>query len=313
MQWLPAGLPEHNEGGAERYLITYADMITLLLVLFIILYATANQDLEKFQALSQSLAEGFGATAPAKASAQGGTPIADTSGGGDKPVDMFPENQTPIQVFEFQQSLSSEGGKEGPLLKEIEDLIEQAAQQSGVALEGINAEVQVDVTERGIRISIFPDQILFESGSAVLKPAFKSILGKLAAPIKGLPNQVEVQGHTDNVPISTGTYPSNWELSAGRAGAVIRYFESVGVPSARLQAAGYADTRPLDSNATKEGRARNRRVEIIILRGAQGETAPSQPAPTESAAASLPSEASQAGPEGAHTAADHVAEGAGHE
>jgi chemotaxis protein MotB len=260
-------LPEHNEGGAERYLITYADMITLLLVLFIILYATANQDLEKFKALSQSLAEGFGAQAPeVKVTSEGGTPIADKSAGGTKPVEMFPENQVPVQVFDFERELRSDNGQQGELIKEIKEVLQQAAQQAGLDTEGLKADVVVDFNERGIRISIFPDQILFDSGSAQLKPAFMEILNKLEAPLAKLPNQIEVQGHTDNQPISTAAFPSNWELSAGRAGAVVRYFEKLGLPGNRLAAAGYADTRPIDTNATAAGRARNRRVEIIILR-----------------------------------------------
>lgn len=268
----PPGLPEHSGGGAERYLVTFADMLCLLLVLFIILYATANQDLAKFEALSQSLAEGFGATVPsARASSQGGTPIADTSGGGTAPVELFPENQIPIQIFEFERSLRGAGGTDGSLLRDIKEIVERAAFEAGSEMQGLDADVQIDVNERGIRISIFPDQILFESGSAVLKPSFRSILDQLAGPLAQLPNQVEVQGHTDNIPISTGAYPSNWELSAGRAGAVIRYLTSRGIPAGRLQAAGYADTRPLDSNATREGRSRNRRVEIIVLRGAQSD------------------------------------------
>ena len=264
-------LPEHSGGGAERYLITYADMITLLLVLFIILYATANQDLEKFKALSQSLAEGFGAQAPeVKVSAEGGTPIADKSAGGTKPVEMFPENQVPVQVFEFEHQLRTDNGQQGELVKEIKDVLQQASQQAGIDMQGVKADVVVDFNERGIRISIFPDQILFDSGSSQLKPAFMEILGKLAVPLKKLPNQIEVQGHTDNQPIATAAFPSNWELSAGRAGAVARYFVQLGMAPNRLGAAGYADTRPIDTNDTKAGRARNRRVEIIILRNGAG-------------------------------------------
>ncbi len=292
-------LPEHNEGGAERYLITYADMITLLLVLFIILYATANQDLEKFKALSQSLAEGFGATAPeVKVSSSGGTPISDESAGGDKPVELFPENQIPVQVFEFEKQLRSDNGAQGELVHEIKEVLEQAAQQAGVEMQGIKADIVVDFNERGIRISIFPDQILFDSGSAQLKPAFMNILGKLAVPLKGLPNQIEVQGHTDNEAIATAAFPSNWELSAGRAGAVIRYFEKLGMAPNRLQAAGYADTRPLDTNATREGRARNRRVEIIVLRsGAGGGAVTSGAAEQGGPASSAATGADQAGAE----------------
>ncbi len=276
-------VPLGGEGG-ERWLITYADMITLLLVMFIILYATANTDLAKFKALAESMAQGFGATSTSGATSgastgteQGTSPIFDTSGGGDKPVELFPEKQTPIEIFDFAQML--EGTGEGSGLKEqLQDLVEQAAMQAAGELQGLGAKIEVTYNERGIMISIFPDQILFDSGSARLKPGFKAILNELAPSLARLPNNIEVDGHTDIVPISTAAFPSNWELSAARAGAVIRYLEGVGLPAARLSAAGYAETRPIDSNATREGRARNRRVELIVLR-ATGDVLPQSPAP----------------------------------
>jgi chemotaxis protein MotB len=272
MVWLPH-VPLGGEGG-ERWLITYADMITLLLVMFIILYSTANTDLAKFKALAESMAQGFGATSTSGATSgastgteQGTSPIYDTSGGGDKPVELFPEKQTPIEIFDFAQML--EGSGEGSGLKQqLEQLVEQAAAQAAGELQGLGAKIEVTYNERGIMISIFPDQILFDSGSARLKPGFKAILNELAPNLMRLPNSIEVDGHTDNIPISTAAFPSNWELSAARAGAVIRYMETVGLPPARLSASGYADTRPIDSNTTREGRARNRRVELIVLRSA---------------------------------------------
>ena len=99
-----------------------------------------------------------------------------------------------------------------------------------------------------------------------MKPGFKKILEALTEQFKRLPNNIEIQGHTDNQAISTAAYPSNWELSASRAGAVVRYMESLGLSSARLAAAGYADTRPVVDNSTRQGRAKNRRVEIVVLR-----------------------------------------------
>jgi len=276
------GVPMGGEGGAERWLITYADMITLLLVLFIILYSSANLDLQKFRALAESLREGFGATARGGAagqrtgSEQGASPVFETSGGGVSPIQMFPENQTPIQIMEFAEMLEGTG-EGGGLKAEIARLVAEMVKQAGPEVEGLAGAVEVTYNERGIVITIYPDQILFDSGSARLKPGFMAILDVLGPKLKGLPNNIEVDGHTDSVPISTATYPSNWELSAGRAGAVIRYLETRGLPPARLSASGYADTRPVDSNDTRQGRARNRRVELIVLRQA-GEKLPGVPA-----------------------------------
>jgi chemotaxis protein MotB len=274
--------PCGGEGGAERWLITYADMITLLLVLFIILYSTANTDLAKFKALAESLAQGFGATAPSPAAAgessgtsQGSSPVFDTSGGGNKPLQLFPENQTPIQIFEFARMLEG-AGEESGLKGKLEQAVAEAVAAAGGELQGLGGKLEVSYNERGIMITIFPDQILFDSGSARLKPGFKAILDLLAPQFSRLPNSIEVDGHTDSVPISTATFPSNWELSAGRAGAVIRYLAAKGLAPERLSASGYADTRPVDTNATREGRARNRRVELIILRGS-GEALPAPP------------------------------------
>jgi len=298
------GLPMGGEGGAERWLITYADMITLLLVLFIILYSSANLDLQKFKALAESLREGFGATARGaaagqqKGSEQGASPVFSTSGGGVSPIQMFPENQTPIQIMEFAEMLEGTG-EGGGLKAEIERMVAEMVKQAGAEVAGLGAAVEVTYNERGIVITIYPDQILFDSGSARLKPGFMAILDVLAPKLKALPNSIEVDGHTDSVPISTATYPSNWELSAGRAGAVIRYLESRGLPSARLSASGYADTRPVGSNDTRQGRARNRRVELIVLRQA-GEKLPGVPASAlpggpPAGAAPGPASASQAG------------------
>jgi chemotaxis protein MotB len=275
--WVPTA-PQGGEGGDERWLITYADMITLLLVLFIILYSMANTDLEKFQALAESLREGFGATASggrtgdAGGSQSGTHPVFDTEGGGITPLELFPENQIPIEIFEFAQMLEGMGGQgsEGGLMDELQRMVEEAAEaagREGIDVTGMGANIQIEYNERGIRIIIFPDQILFESGSARIRPGFREILDRLYEPLTRLRNRIEIQGHTDSVPINTATFPSNWELSAGRAGAVIRYFEQKGMPPARLQAAGYADTIPRAENTTREGRAKNRRVELLVLRG----------------------------------------------
>ncbi len=271
--WLP-GVPRGEEGGDERWLITYADMITLLLVLFIILYSTANADLEKFLDLADALREGFnshegGTRGEGNIGNKDGVSLV-FEGGGTSPIELFPENQIPIKIFDFAKMLegSGDGGEQGSLLSELEGMVEEAVE----ALEGLEdvgdetAGIKVDYNERGIVITIFPDQILFDSGAARLKPGFKKILGALTEQFTRLPNNIEIQGHTDNQSISTATYPSNWELSSSRAGAVVRYMESLGLPSERLAAAGYADTRPVVDNSTRQGRAKNRRVEIVVLR-----------------------------------------------
>jgi chemotaxis protein MotB len=275
---------DHGGGGGERWLISYADMITLLLVLFIILYSTANQDLEKFKAISQSLSDGFGATKPnlsvIKNEQKGGAgdnAVLDKSSGGDSPLEMYEQNQSPIQIFQFQDML-----KDGSALKlELDQLVEEALEEARRELGPgeMQGGIEITNTERGVVIQIHPDQILFDAGSARMKPQFKEILKLLTIQLRRLPNQIEVQGHTDSSPISTAAYPSNWELSAARAGAVVRQLQNLGLPPGQLSAAGYADTRPAADNETAEGRARNRRVEIVILHaGGAAVDHPQQPA-----------------------------------
>jgi chemotaxis protein MotB len=107
--------------------------------------------------------------------------------------------------------------------------------------------------------------VLFKSGEAILQPHSMETLAAVARVLSQVDNPVQVEGHTDNVPINSATFPSNWELSSARAGSVVRLFSEQGVPAARMVAIGYADNRPLDTNATLDGRRRNRRVNVLIL------------------------------------------------
>ncbi len=248
---------EESHGGSERWLITYADMITLLMVMFVVFFAMATVDLKKFQAAAESLREGFGASRPVTAGAAAKIPIFDEAGG-ETPLDGLggEGGVTPIDIFEF-----------GVLGAAIEEEIEKAFELEGV--EG--TDVSVDYNERGIVISISPDNILFDSGQADLKPQFKKALDAIGPILRRVPNMIQIEGHTDDRPISTARFPSNWELSTARATAVLRYLIVYdGIPENRLSAAGYADSRPVDPSNTSEARARNRRVEIIILRSARG-------------------------------------------
>jgi len=122
------------------------------------------------------------------------------------------------------------------------------------------------VTERGLGVRLETDGVLFDSGRAVLRPEGARLLAPIAASLRGLPNPIRVEGHTDNAPIATAQFPSNWDLSAIRASAVVRTLIANRIPDGRLQASGYGDTRPIADNGTTAGRASNRRVEIYVLR-----------------------------------------------
>lgn len=246
-----------EEEGKERWLITYADMITLLLALFIVMYAISDVDARKFEAIAKSIREGFGATSPG-----GAVPVFESgaaapfSGSGIK-------DSIPFEVFAFQR------------IKKIEAELQRIAREAG-------GQIEMKYTERGIVISVYPSQILFDTASAQLKPQFQEILRKLGAELVKLPNNIQIEGHSDNRPINTPAFPSNWELSTARAASVKRFLiNEFNYNPSKLLAVGYADTKPVAPNDSPENMAHNRRVEIVILRGDYEEAPPPAPQPAE--------------------------------
>jgi chemotaxis protein MotB len=243
---------EHEEHvNHERWLVTYADMITLLMVLFIVLFSMSQVDLAKFQKLKTSLAGAFG----------GETPIP----GGDGPLDAGASPiAMPTIAQQAQQALASQRAQQAAAAAEHASL-EHTRQQVGNELErvGLGGAVRLRVEPRGLVVSIASDRVLFSAGEAALRPEGRRVLDQLAKSLVALPNAIEVQGHTDSVPID-GFFASNWELSTARATTVLRALVAHGMPPSRVSASGFADQRPIASNATPAGRARNRRVEIIV-------------------------------------------------
>lgn len=138
---------------------------------------------------------------------------------------------------------------------------------AGLPLDTLGEDIEILVSEGTISFRI-SNEILFPSGQAQLSPQGLAVLGRLIEVLNATDHRIAVEGHTDDVPIQTERFPSNWELSTGRATSVVRYLESNGVASQRLRATGYADTRPLSPNDSLEGRALNRRVELIMETGA---------------------------------------------
>lgn len=213
----------------DRWLLTYADMITLLVALFIMLYSMSAVNQEKFGALAQSMRREF---------------------------QVLPEHN---------------GGKVLGTGTVVDPLEQQASRlQQFLQKEGIQSRVRIRHEERGLVISLLSDGTLFDLGSADLKPSAKQVLDRVAEVLRAVPNPVLIEGHTDNLPIRTAQYPSNWELSAARAARVLRYLvQRGGIPAERLIAVGYADTRPLVPNSSPADRAQNRRVDIAVLKTSQ--------------------------------------------
>jgi chemotaxis protein MotB len=230
---------------SERYLLTYADLMNLLLILFIILFAYSQVDTQKFQQLSQSLGAALGNGSPPSV-VQGGA-----SGNSliDFPATM-PSPVIPSKVEDAQMQGATEA---------VSDLVKQ---------EGMQDLVDVKVQERGIVISI-KAKLLFKSGSADIEKAKQDELIKIGKDIlTKLPNkQIRIEGHTDNVPINSAMYPSNWHLSSYRAINVLKLLvDKAGINPKLISPVGYGDTQPLLPNTSDANREQNRRVNIVILR-----------------------------------------------
>jgi chemotaxis protein MotB len=252
---------DHEGGHAdERWLISYADMITLLMALFVVMWSMANVNTSKFEALSVSLKEAFSGRI-----LDGGERIMQP---GSSSADQRPAPQPPIPTIAPVTS-SAEGDGQRTDAADIEDAELRKLEREideWVEARGMAKEVQTDIERRGLVVRVLTDRILFDSGSAELKPGADPLLDALARLLKStVRNPIQVEGNTDNVPVS-GRFPTNWELSTSRATTVVRGLIARGVGPGRLAATGYADRHPIASNATDAGRRRNRRVELVVLR-----------------------------------------------
>lgn len=226
---------EEESENSERWLLTYADLITLLLAFFIMMYTFSKQDAQKFQEVSTQL----------KAIFAGGTGI--TSKGGTA-------GATPL-------GLISKGTSSDEIKKQLENEIKAVANKNG-----LQGNISIFSDERGIVIRIV-DKAFFDEGAAELKEKARSALDKITPVVKQINNHIRIEGHTDNVPISTNEFKSNWELSVRRSTEVVRYFiEKGNIPPQRISAAGYAEYRPVVNNDTPENRSINRRIEIIVAK-----------------------------------------------
>jgi chemotaxis protein MotB len=248
---------KHEDHGEEhpdeRWLITYADMITLLMAFFIMLFAMSQIDLEKFKKFQGGVSKQFNTPAAAVSSGDG--------------ILSGAKEATSLK----QEFASLPGGDEkrraAAKARERKDLLAAKARiQKGLKAKGLAARVSFELNERGLIVAIVSDKVLFDPGSATLRTDGADVLDVVAHMIAKMPNRIAVEGHTDNRPISSGQYPSNWELSTGRASTVVRYLSGrYGIKPSRLSAAGYADQHPAATNSTEQGRQRNRRVEIVLV------------------------------------------------
>jgi len=213
----------HDEGEKDRYLITYADLITLLLGLFIILYASSKIDAKKYQGIAAAFGNYLGSES------------------------VVPASTESKVIPEPKDMLSSELSKL-------------------IAKSEYSHSIQMEETERGITVHIL-DDVLFQPGQATLTESSKNVLKQIAPVIKMFPNDIRVEGHTDNIPINTSRYPSNWHLASARAVETVYYLITYeGLDREKISSVSFGENKPRDTNSTPDGRANNRRVDLVILK-----------------------------------------------
>ncbi|MFN3396998.1 MAG: flagellar motor protein MotD [Sulfurimicrobium sp.] len=244
--------PEDHENH-ERWLVSYADFITLLFAFFVVMYAISSINEGKYRVLSDSLVDAFKQTPTSQDPLRLGKEQPRRSEDNKQKVIL-----QPISVRKADQAQEAKRKKQEEKMKGIAtDLLK--------VMEPLVKEGQVRVTQSPLGVSIeINASVLFAPGQAQLQKQSIAVLTAVAQVAAGVPNAIHIEGHTDNIPISTPAYPSNWELSTARASSVVRLFIENGVNPARLTAIGYADQRPVEPNDTNEGRGRNRRVTIMI-------------------------------------------------
>jgi chemotaxis protein MotB len=263
----------------ERWLVSYADFITLLFAFFTTMYAISTVDAQKMGKMVKSVRASF----DAGIFNSGGTALALLPGSGAAAMRLKTEDLVENVIALKEGQLRDKAMQS---LKDLKSNLMPAAEKAGgagaakagkslgdlkrqietlVGSEAMKGRVQTRLDPRGLIVSL-GEVGFFDSGSDQIKPEGVSLLDTIATSFVGLDNHIRVEGHTDNVPIKSSRFPSNWELSTARATNIVAYLIiNVGLPPGRLSAAGYAEFRPIAANDSAEGRARNRRVDITVL------------------------------------------------
>lgn len=251
---------KRHDKGAPKWLVTYSDMVTLVLVFFILLFSMSQIDVVKFQSITQSfqsraILDFLPSSIPSDSLEPGlddGVGTDDGGGDGDDSDDEIDVDAILDGLEEWEKKADALAR----LMSGVEDYLDE---------HELGDVITANRTEEGV-ILVLQDSILFESAEAEILESGMPFLDEVGELLNGISNKVRVEGHTDNRPISTYRYPSNWELSGARAGSVVRYFiEELDLEEDRFLIAGYGETRPVVENNSSENWAQNRRVEIVIL------------------------------------------------
>jgi chemotaxis protein MotB len=258
-----------HEGGDERWLLTYADMITLLMALFMVLFSISSVNISKYQVLQHALQKAFiGGVLDGGKGVQSGNPTritgvqtATPSGSVDSSFNIF--TRTLMGSGTNSAAKAKAASKEQNTLLEVQRRVENYARKHGFA-----ADISTSIDQRGLVIRLLTNNLVFDSGQAVLKPTATPLLSRVTRLLVSMhiDNPITVEGNTDNVPISGGAFQSNWELSTARADAVLEFLLHHGVAPQHLAAGGDPPPHPPGPPTTPAGRALNRRVDIVVIR-----------------------------------------------
>jgi chemotaxis protein MotB len=269
---------EEEHENHERWLVSYADMLTLLFALFVVLFAMSQVDVTKFNSFAEGLQQGFGAPVTilddgAALDAESESPLQPVQVAEDAAIDgtaqTDAEKAAAAEVAEQQAKQTAAEAKAA--YDQLSD-VEQALQDA-LAAAGQSGAAQFVIDERGLVVHVVSDPVLFGPESATLLPRGATVLDALAPTLTGLPNQLRIEGHANSLPVTRGgPWPSNWELSAVRATTVLRHLaEADGLAEDRMSAAGYGSTRPLVPDTDPDHVTVNRRVDVVVLSTASPE------------------------------------------
>jgi chemotaxis protein MotB len=274
------GHEEHEEHvNHERWLVSYADMLTLLFVLFVVLFSMSSVDQKKFAELAAGLSEGFGAQSAAfsgSAATLDGSgnstqvvpidPGANPGDGGSGTANMSAKDKQAVEAAlraasRAQAQKDAEAAtKEAKNLKQVEEKVTDALVKAK-----LEKQVKFTIDERGLVITVITNDVTFAGNRADLLPGGQKIMSAIAPALAKLPNNIEVDGHTNQLNAVTSYYPSGWELSSARASTVVRYLTAHGLAKNRLQAVGFSDTKPLIDPKDPRSVTMNRRVDVVVL------------------------------------------------
>lgn len=268
---------EEEHENHERWMVSYADMMTLLLVLFIVLYAMSQVDKDKFAALASGLSETFGGPINVQ---PGPTPEGSVLDGLPGAIDIasaIPPDPT-VSVAQVDLAAAAAAADRAKrVAAEAQGAYDELAAareklEAALAEAGYSGAARFEIDERGLVVHIVADAVLFDAELAELRPEGRAILGAVAPTLTELPNVLRVEGHANHLPVTPGgPWASNWELSATRATTVLRYLGSNGVPEPRMSATGFSSTKPLVPESDPTAISVNRRVDVVVLSSASAE------------------------------------------